>query len=143
MANVFTQLGLNAEFAADWGEGRRAMIEASYLSSYEDRKAKVDIYFEKLNKFFRSQPGFESFPESENLRKIQENQEFFKRVDEIMSNIRSIPENPKILEFDEETAADYARAVFLIAKVKTCWKLTSCWNKICLRMKTKQKCLFN
>lgn len=139
MMKVFEQIGLNTEVVMEFGVARAGMILASNTPGFPDLKAKVDRYFEMLYKFFWSQEGFETFPESENLRKNPNNTKFFTLMDRLMANMRALPDNPQAIRFSEKTATDFAQAIFWIAGIDlTCWKNLK-YGRFLQFFKNKQK----
>jgi hypothetical protein len=114
---VFKQLGINTEFLQEVDKTRRDVIEVINDPNCTDIKLRVQRYIDSIYAFFRSQHGFETYPESKELRKNIENSDFFNLTDRLMNSIRMIPENLQSIKFDDNTADEFAQAVFLLSRV--------------------------
>jgi hypothetical protein len=119
MIDVLKQLGLNTTLVKELADARKSLIKTLNDPKCVILKPRVDRFLEVLHRFYQSQPGLEYFPNTKKLRENPKNQDFFNLIDKLLSAIASLPQNPKSFTFDDRTATDIARVIFLASKLET------------------------
>jgi hypothetical protein len=107
--SIANNYGMNTDLAPAWFDSLKDVLDA--LNSGDgDIVAITDAHIEKTYEFFRSQTGLESFPDSPEMRAIENNEIFFVITDQALNLAQIVKQypQPSAAFYHERTAAHFA-----------------------------------